>query len=82
MRAAPVRPHAQALLNAKHQDIALDFEPVVGRALVAVQARDLPVRVHDNALGIRVSGQNLPATRVLFDGRLQVDCVNVDQVFR
>src|SRR3954454_6330319 len=82
MRAASVRPHVQGFLDPEYQDVALDLQPIVSRALVAVQARDLPVRAHEDALGIRVRGQNLPATRTLLDGRLQVDGLDVDEVVR
>src|SRR3954470_2824169 len=82
MRAASVRPHVQGFLDPEYQDVALDLQPIVSRALVAVQSRDLPVRGHDNALGIRVRGQNPPATGVRLERWLQVDGLNVDQVVR
>jgi len=82
MRAAPVRPHGEALLDAQHQDGALDLEPIVDRTLVAVQARDLPVRVHGDALGVRKGRQDLAPPRIVLDGRLQVDRLNVDEALR
>src|SRR4051794_13691700 len=79
VRAAPVRPHGEALLDAQHQDGALDLEPIVDRTLVAVQARDLPVRVHGDALGVRKGRQDLAPPRIVLNGRLQVDRLNVDE---
>ncbi len=80
MGAAPVRPHAQALLDPEHQDVALDPHPILGTAGIAVKLRDVPVRGHDDTLGIGIAGKDLPAASESLDGRLHVDGLDVDEV--
>src|SRR3712207_7158826 len=46
---------------------------VLGTTFVPVQVRDLPMRRHKDALGIRVAGQDLLTPGIALDSRLHVD---------
>ena len=82
MRRAPVRSECQRLLDSQHQVVALNAQPVVGVALVAVQRRDLPVRGDFDALDVRVAREDFASPLELRDRRLEIDLLDINQVAR
>ena len=54
--APPILAHGQRLAHAQDEHVALDAHPVVHRALVAVQAGDVPVRGNFDLLRVGETG--------------------------
>ena len=80
--APAIRLDANALLDAKDEDGALDLVPSLDVALVAEQPRNAPVGVDLDSPGIRVSLEDLDASPVVQNGRFEVDRGDVEEACR
>ena len=68
--AAAVCAHGERLFDPEYQDVALDTQPVLGRSLIAMQVRDLPMGRDFVRMYLWLMTQDLRASRIAPNSRL------------